>query len=144
MKICNICDVIFKDDIFTFYGSCPLRGCSGSLIEIDENLYEAYKGLNEKGYITIYCCSAHSFGGYTSTYISFHGKYSFPVLPVGFKVEKKYIKDMSEEKDICITTISKMHDRKLSNYNLQMQIWKTARDVLIWVEKLKCIEDDEE
>ena len=141
MNICDTCGAIFKNSVFTTYcdsfGNCPLRECYGYLIEIDENLYEAYKVLNEKGYITRNCCSAHSFSERPKTYIQFSGRYSFPSLPTGFKVEMR-----NDESGDCITTISKTLNKEMVSTDLQRKIWKTAQDVLNWSEKLECIESD--
>ena len=55
MKICDQCKTVFDDEKFRFKVNdiCPIRKCEGTLIEIDENLLEAYLLLNAKGYITI-------------------------------------------------------------------------------------------
>ena len=140
MKICDTCSTIFKDNVFSTYcesyNNCPLRECSGHIIEIDENIYEVYRILNEKGYVTRNCCSAHSFSEHPQTYIQFYGDLSFPSLPDGFELKHDSIENEGE-----ITTISKNYNKKLSSVELQMDIWDTSKDLLKWAESLKCVDN---
>jgi len=64
------------------------------VVEIDDDLVPIIVQLNEKGYITEYCCSGHAYVGsgdeYPRTYIKFAApirKDLFPSLPFGFKIE---------------------------------------------------------
>jgi hypothetical protein len=73
---------------------CPKKSCDGDVVEIDDDLVPIIVGLNEKGYITEYCCSGHAYVGsgdaYPRTYIKFAApirKELFPNLPSGFKIE---------------------------------------------------------
>ena len=139
MLICSECGTIFNDDFLGYDGLCPLRNCTrADLIEIDENLYETYLMLNEKGYCTRNCCSAHSFDDCPQTYIQFQEFYPFLSLPIDFKVEER-----SLDSDPPYTTISKAFDRQMPSVGLQKQIWQTAKDVLEWAESLEYSEDIE-
>ena len=128
MKVCNNCETVFGEVNSCF---CPVRGCGGNVIDIDENLFEAYKILNEKDYCTNYCCSAHSCEAKdeywcVNTYISFEEAYDFAELPVGFEFG---------EGDK--TVIRKRYKNGLTSVQLQKQIWKTAKDVLEWAVDLR-------
>ena len=48
---------------------CPKTGCEGNIVEIDELMLPIIKMLNQKGYITEYCCSGHVYGNGSSSYI---------------------------------------------------------------------------
>jgi hypothetical protein len=146
VKLCDTCSTVFKDNIFVTYcesfNNCPLRDCIGNIIEIDENLYEAYKILNEKGYSTRYCCSAHSFKEQPFMYIQFYGNYAFQNLPVGFKFENNIITE--DNFRFHTTTITKKFNRDLSSVKLQVRIWKAAQDILKWAEALVCLDSEPE
>ena len=135
MKICNCCDTVFKDDIFTSYSGCPVRFCGGEVIEIDENLFEVYRLLNEKGYITKYCCSAHSISSCPQTYIQFKGDIKFPKLPTGFKVETRHFGE-----DETVTNLYKRYALNLPTIELQRQIWATALKLLNWATRLEYLD----
>jgi hypothetical protein len=131
MKVCNLCGVVFKDDILTQYVNCPIRDCPGEIIEIDENLFEVYRLLQEKGYCTKNCCSAHSISNPPQTYIQFCGEVDFPELPAGFSLE--IMRTRGSEK---VTNIYKRYPANLSSIELQKRIWETMRTLLDWAEKL--------
>lgn len=144
MKVCNDCYTVFDD--YINYKSCcfddelcPIRSCNGKIIDIDENFIESYKLLNKKGYVTMFCCSAHSFDSLPNTYIVFNNEdesLEFPNLPKGFIAEDG---ELGDEKTKCIT-LRKYHKRNISSVKLQKEIWETAQDILKWVEKLECLE----
>ena len=140
MKICVVCESIFKDYAIFVEGNCPLRNCCGEVIEIDENLYEAYKLLNEKDYMTTYCCSGHSYDevdgcNAVNTYISFYGEVNFAKLPIGFKLERyEYINGAGNL--VPSIGIRKKYQKDLTSIELQKQLWKTSIEVLEWAEKL--------
>jgi len=138
--MCN--NVFGNESLSVHYNYCPLRGCSGELIELDENLYEAFVLLNKKGYVTGFCCSAHSFSSNPRSYILIIGEHSFPSLPEGFKCKRSFIEEHPKYGDTHSTTLSKEFSRSLSNLELQKQIWKTALDVLEWVESLELSQVD--
>lgn len=152
MKICTTCKTVFEKDFpnsrNNLFNSnfrepfraiyddnrcneCPLRNCHGTIIEIDENLFEVYKILNEKGYPTIACCSGHVIKDYT--YINFQGNLSFSSLPNGFiEKHRKFSNETYPQ-----TIIVKNYDNKLSSIELQKQLWSTAQDILNWAECLE-------
>ena len=78
--MCNVChdlysvkDIRFEPKDIWEVGECPKYGCYGTLVEIDEMIAPMIRELNNKGYITDFCCSGHP--GSTScssySYISF-------------------------------------------------------------------------
>jgi hypothetical protein len=51
---------------------CPIRCCTGDVVEIDENIYPAIYILNKKHYHTAFSCSGHVFENtQNSGYIKF-------------------------------------------------------------------------
>jgi uncharacterized protein (UPF0297 family) len=103
------------------------------VIEIDENIYEVYRLLNEKGYTTTNCCSAHSISNPPRTYIQFLGEVRFSVLPAGFKVETTRTSE-----DDTVTNLYKDYAHNLPSATLQRKIWATAQALLNWAERLDC------
>ena len=63
--LCLDCGGVFEKDylnnqgVFQFERPCPVAGCDGQLIELDEEMIEPIWILNNKGYLTKYCCSGH-------------------------------------------------------------------------------------
>lgn len=70
------------------YVYCPKTNCDGMLIEVDELLIPTIKVLNQKGYITKYCCSGHYDGQHSNSYIMFDDGITLPSLPKGFTMEE--------------------------------------------------------
>jgi hypothetical protein len=71
---------------------CPKKSCDGDVVEIDDDLVPIIVQLNEKGYLTEYCCSGHAGSEFVdpSTYIMFVPqvkKELFTNIPAGFKLE---------------------------------------------------------
>ena len=60
--------------------------CNKPYIEIDDDIVEIIKILNEKGYITQYCCAGHVEREIFQCYIKFANKYNFKTRPKGFKL----------------------------------------------------------
>lgn len=137
MKICPCCDTVFENTIVP-YSPCPIRFCGGEIIDIDENIYEVYRLLNEKGYMTRNVCSGHSVSSHPQTYIQLFGAVKFPRLPAGFKVKTWLI-----EEGEMVTNLFKRHPTTLSSTELQRRLWATARTLLNWAEQLECCEEFE-
>lgn len=57
------------------------------LVNIDRNIQDAIRVLNEKGYTTRFCCESHSDND--SIYIMFARDYGFDTMPDGFICNKK-------------------------------------------------------
>lgn len=50
---------------------CPKSSCdSGNVVEIDELMIPAIRMLNQKGYVTMFCCSGHVYDGGCGAYVS--------------------------------------------------------------------------
>ena len=130
MRVCDECYTVLRDRLCDVDDSCPIRDCHGIVTEIDENMFASFISLNEKGYVTKHCCSAHAFESSPRTYIYFAEHYIFPNLPKGFRSEESHIGDG--------TVIVKEFRRNMTNADLQKKIWKAAYDVLVWAEKLEC------
>jgi len=144
MKVCGVCETIFREYAIFIEGHCPLRNCAGQVIDIDDDIYESYKILNAKGYWTIYCCSGHAYEtelddfelNDVKSYVSFGDDFDFDYLPEGFIVEKGSWVDAGGNESQS-TTISKKYDRNLSTVDLQLEIWKSMGGLLIWADKLE-------
>lgn len=67
------------------YVYCPKTNCDGTLIEVDELMIPIIQILNDKGYITKYCCSGHYDGHHPNAYIMFEDWVELPSIPKGFK-----------------------------------------------------------
>lgn len=48
---------------------CPKANCAGEIVEIDELMIPTIKMLNEKGYMTEFCCSGHTYDNGCNTYV---------------------------------------------------------------------------
>jgi hypothetical protein len=73
---------------------------NGENIEIDPPFEPIINILNEKGYITLFCCSGHE--GIKKSYIMFHPEVDLPYYPL--KYQYKYpnvIKRQLESSEIC-------------------------------------------
>lgn len=68
---------------------CPKLSCNvGEVVEIDELYIPVIRLLNEKGYMTKYCCSGHAYGRIPDTYIVFQETVKdLPGLPEGFHMQ---------------------------------------------------------
>ncbi len=53
-------------------GYCPKVNCHCDVVEIDELMLPAIKILNQKGYITEYCCAGHVYDDGCTTYVLLH------------------------------------------------------------------------
>ena len=130
----------------SYESPCPKANCYGSVVEIDDLILPVIKLLNQKGYITTYCCSSHSYDAFSNpnTYISFYRDCFPESLPKGFYAEDDkwyeefYPKYSNKDKeDICIR---KYYDDKLNEFELHKEICKTMIELMKWVEKLEKIE----
>jgi hypothetical protein len=82
MKICPLCSQIFKRNSNSQNDSqCPNLNCDGKVLDIDDDILETIKQLNNKGYSTVSSCSGHTWGG--DPYILFD--VNVRVLPSGPK-----------------------------------------------------------
>ena len=98
MLVCFGCWQVFDHRSFAHLddeNECPVKNCSGTVIDIDENLIPTIKILNENGYETLYCCSGHTWGigtpGQASAYITFLEEYppnELEPLPKGWTLDK--------------------------------------------------------
>ena len=57
------------------------------MVNIDRNLQDVIRVLNEKGYVTRFCCESHSDND--SIYIMFAKDYGFDTMPDGFAYNEK-------------------------------------------------------
>lgn len=69
MKICSRCFEIYRDTLNTKI--CPKRKCSGTVIDIDEQITPSIILLNKSGYKTTHSCSGHWYEDNPMPYIKF-------------------------------------------------------------------------
>ena len=137
MLVCLSCWEVFEKDIMNpaYAGQmwCPKRSCGGvDVFDIDECLIPVIKMLNEKGYLTEYCCSGHFWDSrpesdfYGGAYISFNecvGIKDIINLPLGFTME------VIESKNVVV--IRKQYD-PADLADLHIAIMKAAIDLTMW------------
>ena len=137
MRICTKCGTVFEN-YFEFDGMCcPIKNCYGEIIEVENDMYEIYKILIEKGYKiqdinTNQSFDKHIYDGILdyrqiNTFVDFANDYNFKLLPEGYE---KFG-----------TRINKAYDCKLSGSELQKMIWKALYGLLEWAESLKEVEE---
>ena len=81
--LCLCCGEIYNKEDFKEYPYCPKVSCVSdiNLVEIDENMIYPIKILNEKGWITRFCCAGHLYESCISAYISFKEEFCPKVEP---------------------------------------------------------------
>jgi len=151
MRFCNICDTIFEDYAITKNNWCMVYGCCGEIIELDDNLYQAYSVFHSKGYLLRDGSVGKSYSPfsdgietlYKKAELIFEGMYMFPSLPDGF--ESKHIENKDSEIWVndWTTILYKNYDRDICCTKYQKEIWKTSLDILEWVESLEEMSEDE-
>lgn len=106
---------------------CPKSDCAaGEIVDIDELFLPIIKLLNQKGYITKYCCSGHVYSNIPDTYIVF--KESVKVLP-----------NIPEEFDVendGVIKISYRYSDGVSELELYNSIIENAKKLLKWAAEL--------
>lgn len=121
---------------------CPKAGCEGSVVEIDELMVPTIKLLNEKGYMTEYCCSGHVYGNGGSAYICLT-ELMTEVLDAEDKHQMRYIlpKSWNMEGD----TFNRIYFSHMLKYNgteseKYKDIMKANMEFYEFVEKLPVLE----
>jgi hypothetical protein len=117
---------------------CPSTDCGDiAVVEIDDILMPIIKILNDKGYITRYCCSGHYYEEDTNTYISFDVETIPKPIPKGFIMEdEEYYKQNKWtflNNQICFR---KWYRYCRGKYDVSKEILKTIQDLMEWVEQL--------
>lgn len=125
---------------------CPKSNCGDlNVVEIDDLLLPIIKELNQKGYMTEFCCSGHNYdyeNDYCNTYISFQEDCLPNIIPDGFVVEdKEYYEKQNwdllkfyNEDMICIR---KRHKGFNNELDLHKNLLKTIDGLIEWVKKLE-------
>jgi hypothetical protein len=77
---------------------CPIVGCQGEVVELDDLIAPAIIELNKKGYITRHCCAGHPGRRFANFYVSFEPDVRFPFsalqsLPAQIVLEPFEIQD---------------------------------------------------
>lgn len=91
--LCNCCGTVFDGNIIKnsncFYTTnCPISTCCGIIFECDEEMLVPISILNEKGYITEFCCSGHIYDTSNSGYIMFADNEYIPyTTPQGWTID---------------------------------------------------------
>jgi hypothetical protein len=141
MYLCLMCGNIYDPKLLPqFTESCPVHGCDGQVIEVDENLIPTIRTLNNKGYLTTYCCSGHPWGGVFDTgqafaYVSFEPcieKSELDPLPTGW-----YFDENTSDR-VVIRAKYKNSDTT----SLQVEILEGIARIAKWADGLKPREDE--
>ena len=123
MLLCNKC--------FKSRKECTCNPTTRGFVEIDDEIVEHIRILNEKGYETTNCCAGHIENIWFTPYITFKNKYNFDTMPELFTYNKRlkglYYTNKWED----------IKDRK------QRQVIATnARNVLLdWIRDLPSIKE---
>ena len=132
--MCLDCFEIYSADLVKYEAGaninfCPKNNCYGEIAEIDELLIPTIKVLNQKGYLTDYCCSAHAYEIHeaSNTYISFSEGIMPPNIPIGFQLEGN-----GEDKYV----IRKCYENISSEGSFFIEILKTAKTIFEWAMEL--------
>ena len=73
-----------------------LINLNGSTVEIDGSIAEEIRTLNEKRYITKFCCGGHDSDEEEGIYVSFIRNYNFQILPNGFYEQNNNVGHMKK------------------------------------------------
>ena len=111
---------------------CPKTTCCSTLIEIDELLIPTIKLLNDKGYMTKFCCSGHYTGQHPRSYITFYEGIDVPSVPNGFE------KNMFNG---CVIIESSTPLRR-PTYKDFYKICDNAKTLLKWANSLPYLEEE--
>ncbi|MBD1379051.1 hypothetical protein [Metabacillus arenae] len=92
MHVCMSCYEKYEGrflDIANRYGEtfCPKYECHGNVIELDELIAPVIIMLNQKGYLTKFCCSGHWYELVSTPYIYFHEGFIPGTVPESFKID---------------------------------------------------------
>ena len=118
---CLECGSVFRGDLLgnsKRYHVCPLVDCVGTIFEVDELMLEPIKILNNKGYITQYCCSGHVYQSTVRGYVSFHRDINIDSAPKGWYLDEnciRYNEDYDEDRLASDVQRRKYIDTKIEN-----------------------------
>lgn len=87
-------------DCYRPLSECTCVAAPYFLVNIDRNIQDVVRILNEKGYITRYCCEGHDTG--SNTYVTFSWQHEFDNIPDGFTYKNGTIQHVyADNKDIA-------------------------------------------
>jgi hypothetical protein len=140
--LCLECFEAFKEDRITYknnlesFNPCPRSKCCGEVIEVDELFLPIIKVLNQKGYITTFCCSGHITDNICSSYIAFDDEVILPNLPPMYQYDKDKYPHVDWSKypngTRCIRR-DMIRKNEAATFN---ELLKNAKNVLKWAKKL--------
>lgn len=122
---------------------CPLCTCGDlNVVEIDDMLLPIIKKLNQKGYITQYCCSGHTYENDTNTYISFDTDTVPKSIPKDFILEdEEYYKKNNWTFIGNVISIRKWY-KNIPKDKLYEELLKTHLDLMNWVDLLEDVSEE--
>ena len=121
---------------------CPIRGCWGETILVDENMIPIVAALNNKGYRTSHCCSGHIWEG-SVTYIQFEDRLVGVEPPEGFIMDHLHDITDGNNKTRIDNGEDPLYDSKVYSmtytdklYDKQKKIYDNLSTLLKWAEGL--------
>ena len=138
--LCLDCGTVFDGDYINtetdgYYAVCPISGCNGNIAEIDELILPAIKILNEKCYLTEFCCSGHWYDG-SYPYIKFLDDIELPSLPDGWRADEDKFLSLS----VCIRPYKIDKDEHClgPSESVEHYLWilDSIKNLIKWAEEL--------
>jgi len=120
--ICDSCYIRF--DLIDASEQCPILGCDGETIVIDDLMMDTIEVLWRKGYETQYCCSGHITEVSFHCYIRFVSKTVFGDSPHGFTYvpgESQLYCSVSEDQWSAMNYLDRMN--RLCEANTELYNW---------------------
>lgn len=132
MIFCPSCKHFFNHSLLSGH-PCPIAGCNGETVHLDDHMFPIMLALEEKGYLPLGGSSGNFWQSSPCTYIELECyPDEVPEAPQGFALVS----------DADVTIISKSYDEDLSMLELNAQIAEAVRSLSDWVEALEPLEDE--
>ena len=114
--LCTVCGNVFdgeylKANGYAYETECPISDCCGRAFEVDEEMIIPIKVLNNKGYITRFCCSGHLYESPGEGYILFYNGYVPTTVPKGWIIDGDSIRYSFSKNATPIKKLKERHSK---------------------------------